>query len=452
VLLRVEIGQAGAGYLMRAPDLAADKGGVWLYRPCVVLLIAVTVILDGLDNQMLGLAAPALLREWGVARGVLGEVFALGFVGMAVGTLGAGHIGDARGRRIALLAGLAVFGVATLATGFAQSVWQLAALKALAGVGLGGVPGTAAAMIAEFSTARWRSLAVTFGVVCVSIGGILGGVAAASILPDLGWRWLFWCSGAGTLVVLMLLAVLLPESPGFLARRPARNVELARILARMGEAMPVRQDREDAIPPIRSLLKGDLARSTTGLSMAMLSGMFMIYLMFNWAPTMLAAQGFVLRDTSLGLTCYNVGGTVGAMLAALAIMAWGSRLTLPVMAGLGALVCIVLAFVPLGAGGQTAPMLIAMGLLGMTASAAQSAMFALGAHAFPLPLRARGMGVMGAAGRIGALVSALAGSWLVGGRSGFFGVLAALMIVNMLSFLAVRGHIPRLGRTKDLCR
>jgi AAHS family 4-hydroxybenzoate transporter-like MFS transporter len=56
---------------------------------------------------------------------------------------------------------------------FAGAVWQLALLKALAGVGLGGVPGTAAAMIAEFTTARWRSLAVTFGVVCVSIGGFL---------------------------------------------------------------------------------------------------------------------------------------------------------------------------------------------------------------------------------------------------------------------------------------
>jgi AAHS family 4-hydroxybenzoate transporter-like MFS transporter len=52
------------------------------------------------------------------------------------------------------------------------------------------------------------------------------------------------------------------------------------------------------------------------------------------------------------------------------------------------------------------------------------------------------MGLMGAAGRLGALVSALAGSWLVAGRSGFFAVLGGLMIVNMLSFLTVRGHIP----------
>lgn len=425
-------------------------GGLRFYRPGVVLLIALTVVLDGLDNQMLGLAAPALLHEWGLPRGVLGGIFALGFVGMALGTLGAGQIGDARGRRVALLLGVAVFGLATLATGFVSAVWQLAALKMLAGVGLGGVPGTAAAMIAEFTVARWRSLAVTFGVVCVSIGGILGGTAAAEILPALGWRWLFWSSGAGTLVIALALVRLLPESPGFLARHPARRAELAQVLGRLGEVLPPAASRSTVAPPLTDLLRGDLARSTLGLSTAMLSGMFLVYLMFNWAPTMLAAQGFALRDTSLGLTFYNIGGTTGALLAALSIMGLGSRFTLPTLAGLAVVVCAVLALAPFH--GEGLPMMIGLGLLGLTGSAAQSAMFALGAHAFPLPLRARGMGLMGAAGRIGALVSALAGSWLVAGRGGFFAVLGGLMIVNMLSFLTVRGHIPRLtrGRAEDL--
>ncbi|WP_241127487.1 MFS transporter [Novosphingobium terrae] len=426
------------------------KGAAGAYRLGVVLLVALTVVLDGLDNQMLGLAAPALLHEWGLERGVLGGIFALGFVGMALGTLAAGQIGDTRGRRIALLLGVAVFGLATLATGFASAVWQLALLKMLAGVGLGGVPGTAAAMIAEFSTARWRSLAVTFGVVCVSIGGILGGSAAAAILPALGWRWLFWCSGVLTLVVVLALIRLLPESPGFLARHPARRAELEQVLDRLGEMLP-RAERQE-VPPLGALLRGDLARSTLGLSLAMFSGMFLVYLMFNWAPTMLAAQGFALRDTSLGLTFYNIGGTTGALLAALAIMGLGSRVTLPALAGLAVLVCAFLAVAPLQAGNHNVLMMVGLGLLGLTGSAAQSAMFALGAHAFPLPLRARGMGVMGAAGRIGALVSAVAGSWLVAGRGGFFAALGGLLIVNLLSFLAVRGHIPPLGRgrAKDL--
>lgn len=189
-------------------DLPLSSFQIWS-----VLMIAATVILDGLDNQMLGLAAPSLLKEWGIDRAALGSVFALGFVGMAVGTLTSGWVGDRFGRRGALIIGVAIFGVATLLTGFSNALWQVAALKTLAGVGLGGVPGTASAMIAEFTPVRWRSVAVTFGVVCVSIGGILGGVAAALILPGLGWRWLFYIGGTVTMIFVAWLWFVLPESP-----------------------------------------------------------------------------------------------------------------------------------------------------------------------------------------------------------------------------------------------
>jgi AAHS family 4-hydroxybenzoate transporter-like MFS transporter len=419
-----------------------------------VLMIAATVILDGLDNQMLGLAAPSLLKEWGMEREALGSVFALGFVGMAIGTLTSGYVGDRFGRRGALIIGVAIFGIATLLTGFSAALWQVAALKTLAGVGLGGVPGTASAMIAEFTPVRWRSVAVTFGVVCVSIGGILGGVAAALILPDLGWRWLFYIGGSVTLVFVAFLYFILPESPRYLAQRPDRAAELDRILRRIGHPdpaaaahIPLGKDEAPRYEPMRNLFGIALLRDTLALSVAMFSGMFMIYLMFNWAPTMMFSAGFGLQTASLGLTSFNVGGTIGAMLASLAIIRFGSRPVLILMAVIGAAVCAALALLPISGGRNEAAILACLGALGLFASAAQSAMFAVGAHAFPTGLRARGLGLMGAAGRVGAIVSAMAGAMLIdGGNLGFFGALAALMLVNALGFIAVRGHIPRLTR------
>ena len=420
-----------------------------------VLLIAATVILDGLDNQMLGLAAPSLIREWGITRETLGFVFALGFVGMGGGTLASGWIGDRFGRRSALIAGVAVFGGATLLTGFSTTIVQVGTLKMLAGVGLGGIPGTAAAMISEFTPARWRSIAVTFGVVCVSIGGIVGGTAAALVLPLFGWRWLFYLAGGFTLAFVLLLLVLLPESPRYLARRPGRSGELTSTLRRMGHFDPIAAgtSSRDAPPadyvPLRAVLRGPLLRDAIALSAAMLSGMFMIYLMFNWAPTMLSSAGFSLASSSLGLTSFNTGGTIGAILAALAMVRFGSRAPLILMAFVGASVCAFLAVLPI-AGGRNEPLLLAgLCALGLFASAAQSAMFAVGAHAFPTDIRARGMGLMGAAGRVGAILSAFCGAWLVGaGNRGFFGALALLMIVNALGFIAVRGHIPRYATGK----
>jgi AAHS family 4-hydroxybenzoate transporter-like MFS transporter len=117
-----------------------------VFQIVAVLMIALSVILDGLDNQMLGLAAPSLIKEWGFAKEALGLVFALGFVGMGIGTLASGWIGDRHGRRVALLFGVITFGIATILTGLATSVTQIAILKTLAGVGLGGIPGTAAGL------------------------------------------------------------------------------------------------------------------------------------------------------------------------------------------------------------------------------------------------------------------------------------------------------------------
>lgn len=425
------------------------------YQIWSVLMTAAAVVLDGLDNQMLGLAAPSLIAEWGISRDTLGMVFALGFVGMAIGTLVSGVIGDLFGRRGALLIGVGIFGVATLVTGFSASLWQVAFLKFLAGVGLGGVPGTASAMIAEFTPARWRSQAVTFGVVCVSIGGVLGGLAAAAILPSLGWRWLFYLGGGITMAFVAYLWLVLPESPQYLLDRGNRRAEFEKVMARIGHPDPaslVPQGAGGEVEkmPFSALFGAAHLRDTLALALAMFSGMFMIYLMFNWAPTMLTSSGYDLQAASLGLTSFNMGGVIGAILASFAIIKLGSRVTLVTMATVGMLVCSALAVMPMTGGANETPMLGLLIAMGLFASAAQSAMFAVGAHAFPTGVRARGLGTMGVAGRAGAIVSAVAGAWLIGGGAQmFFGSLAVLMLVNAIGFLVVRSHIPRLTRKQD---
>jgi AAHS family 4-hydroxybenzoate transporter-like MFS transporter len=180
----------------------------------------------------------------------------------------------------------------------------------------------------------------------------------------------------------------------------------------------------------------------------MLSGMFLVYLMFNWAPTMLAAQGFALRDTSLGLTFYNIGGTTGALLAALAIMGLGSRVTLPVLAGLAVLVCAFLALAPLQGAGL--PMMIGLGLLGLTGSAAQSAMFALGAMPFPAAARA-GHGADGGGGA-DRCPGQRAGRLVAGGGTGAFSLCWAADDRQHAEFSDRARSYPRLarGRTEDL--
>src|SRR3954471_4335361 len=95
---------------------AAAEDGPWTrYQKWLVCMTAITVVFDGMDNQLLGITIPALIADWHITRAAFAPVVSLGLVGMMVGGALAGFWGDRVGRRVALLASIAVFGVCTFA-------------------------------------------------------------------------------------------------------------------------------------------------------------------------------------------------------------------------------------------------------------------------------------------------------------------------------------------------
>jgi len=88
--------------------------GTWTpYQKFVVAMVATALMLDGLDAQLLGLAIPALMRDWSLTRADLTPIAALSLVGMAIGATFGGWLGDRIGRRKGLILSVAVFGIAT---------------------------------------------------------------------------------------------------------------------------------------------------------------------------------------------------------------------------------------------------------------------------------------------------------------------------------------------------
>src|SRR5215471_2612824 len=92
------------------------------YQKLLVLAAAMTIILDGLDNQLLAAALPALMREWHLARPAFVPVQTAGMVGMMVGGFIGGFVGDRFGRRVALLGSVVAFGLLTIAVASADNV------------------------------------------------------------------------------------------------------------------------------------------------------------------------------------------------------------------------------------------------------------------------------------------------------------------------------------------
>ncbi len=440
---------------MKTVDVGAviDEGRWTGYQKLLVFGTALTIILDGVDNQLLPNTIPTLITEWGQPRSAFSNALASGPFGMMIGGLLGGVMGDRLGRRAALLSSVVTFAVVTLAIAFVNSIDMLLALRFLAGVGLGGAMPNAATLASEYVPRRQRPFAVTLTIVCIPLGGFIAAELAARIIPAYGWRSLFMVGGIVPLVLAVVLWKVLPESPRFLAQRRERWPELTRVLRRIGHDIPADVSYvEAAVPgaaPRKKASLGDVFAPAFLRDTAGLWGSFFFCLMVNYVaiqlvPAMLAGGGFTQPAASRGLTMVNIGGVIGAVLGALLIQRLGSRITMLGMTAVAIVCSLVMAGMRLDPADPVALMgmfLLTGGLL----NAVQTTMYALAAHVYPTEIRSTGVGAAVAFGRIGNVLAVYVGSYALdtGGSPGYFTSWAVLMGLVFLSLAIVQRHVPR---------
>ena len=418
------------------------------FHQWVIFLTALTIIFDGVDNQLLGIVIPTLMREWGVPRTAFAPLVSLGYLGMMIGGAVAGVAGDRFGRRTALLGSMAVFGAMTLAAVTATAPAQLGWLRLLAGIGLGGAMPNAAALVAEFVPLRQRPIAVTVTIVCVPLGATIAGLLGIRLLPVVGWRLLFLAGGVVPLAAAAILWRLLPESPRFLARDRPRWPELVRLLARMGHPVGERatfiDSTERAVEraSIRAVFGPDFRVDTIALWAAFFCCLLAVYSGFSWLTTLLSGAGFTPSTANTGITAFNLGGVAGALVGGIAIARVGSRISMLSMAAVAIMSALVLSRMSLSPAADVV-IITWLTVLGAMINGVQTTMYALAAHVYPGPVRATGVGTAVAFGRIGAVLSGYAGSWAIGfrGSASFFGLIATAMLATLIALAVVRRHV-----------
>jgi MFS transporter, AAHS family, 4-hydroxybenzoate transporter len=427
-----------------------DSSSWSAYQKLVTALAAVALIFDGFDIQILGFAIPSLMHDWHVPRGNFGPVLAVGLAGMAIGGPLLGYCGDRFGRRISLIACVTIFGVATIGTAFVHGFFGLTALRVLTGIGTGGALPNVSALVAEFAPLRRRASAVKLTILCLPLGGMLGGMLAAWVLPRFGWRGLYAAGGSLPLVFAAIMSLALPESPMFLARHSAKWDQLIRLLNRMGHAISVGSSFADPAEhaetkkrSLRALFAPVLARETVGLWIAFFFCLGSIYLVFGWLPTMLTTRGLSIATASTGLAAYNFGGVIGILIWAVLVPILGSRG--PMLSG--ALACAVsalaLLLVPIQVHGEHWLLILCLGINGLLANAVQTSMYALAAHVYPTGIRATGVAYSSAMGRTGGLLASLFGSHIIQvGPAAYWESLAVAMVVAAGGLAWVRSHYP----------
>ena len=169
-----------------------------------------------------------------------------------------------------------------------------------------------------------------------------------------------------------------------------------------------------------------------------------MYLGFSWLTSLLTGAGFDPATANTGITAFNLGGVLGALVGGMAISRFGSRkamLTMTAIAIAGAGGLAVMEISP------AVPLLTIMAMLALTGSminGVQTTMYALAAHIYPTAVRATGVGTAVAFGRIGAVMTGFIGSWAaeLGGTHAFFTVIAGMMVLTFIALALVRRHVP----------
>jgi AAHS family 4-hydroxybenzoate transporter-like MFS transporter len=398
-------------------DVAAfiDAQPVGAFQVKLLLTCAAVLFLDGFDTTAIGYVAPALAKEWNLARGALGPVFSAGLFGLMIGALLLGPLADRIGRKKIIILSTLAFGVGTLITAFVNDVNTLFAVRLLTGLGLGGAMPNTVALTSEFSPHRRRATMVMVMFVGFSIGAALGGLLAAALIPQFGWRSVFVVGGAAPLVLAPILTLRLPESVRFLALAGDAHQRVAQLLVLVDPKAAFAQGTRFAVNepalaglPVRHLFQGGRTAATLLLWIVFFMSLLDIYFLSNWLPTVLNDLGASISEAAAIGSMLQIGGVVGTFALGSIIDRFSFRAL--------ALVYFIAVFA-VGAIGQLGHsavfVTIAIFVAGFCIVGGQIAANALAAGFYPTSVRATGVGWALGIGRIGSIVGPLVGGVLL---------------------------------------
>jgi EmrB/QacA subfamily drug resistance transporter len=176
-------------------------------KPLILISLLLAAFVINLDTTIVNVALPTLVRELHASNSQLQwvvDAFNLLFAGSVLAT---GSLSDRVGRKGMLLAGLSLFGLASVAGGLTGSPGQLIGARAVMGVGAAMVfPSTLSLIANVFTERRERALAIGLWGAITGVAIALGPIVGGWLLEVFGWRSIFFAMApiaavAGVLVV-----------------------------------------------------------------------------------------------------------------------------------------------------------------------------------------------------------------------------------------------------------
>jgi AAHS family 4-hydroxybenzoate transporter-like MFS transporter len=399
---------------LSATETALENQRIGGLQIRVAALCALIQICDGYDIGSIGYAVPSLTHAWNLPGPAFTTAFLWSSIGIMVGALAAGPIGDRVGRKPLLLVSVTIFGIASLFSAFAPSLVVLSILRFFTGLGIGGAFPGAATLAGDYAPHRLRATMIMATFTGAPLGGFVGGQIIAVLLPHFGWPVIFILGGVFPLVLVAVLALWLPESPHFLARKAHLSPREAALLERLNIAAGRGEGHRVDVAlgnPIRMLFGEGYALQTILLWIIFFCSLMNLFLFGYWLPEVLHLIGMTPAQAVFASSLRDLGAILAVLYLGLLIDRIGPERSLAFHYLAGAVFIAVISL---------SGAILAYGILlaiiffcGMTIIGSQTGANATCGKLYPARMRTSGLGWALGIGRLGGIAAPVLGGYLL---------------------------------------
>lgn len=261
---------------------------------------------DGADLMVLSYSLSSIQREFSLTNIQAGALGSITLAGMAIGGLFSGWAADRYGRVRTVVWTIAIFSVGTAALGTASGYTDFAVMRFISSLALGALYAVCNTLVAEYVPTERRTTVLATLQAGFSVGYLLATLLAGWIVPEYGWRSLFYIAIL-PVIPAVLMQYLVPEPPSWVAAREWR-------LRNMRHEPPASGQKS------KSRIVGNPAHRNMFLLWVLTAGLlqFGYYGVNNWMPSYLEKE---LNLNFASMTGYMVG-TYCAMIFGKVLAGW----------------------------------------------------------------------------------------------------------------------------------
>ncbi len=370
-----------------------------------VALCFLVAVVEGFDIQAMGVAAPRLAPQFGFDPQQMGWIFAISNIGLVIGASLGGWLADKVGRKPVFIAAVVSFGIFTLLTSLVGTFGALFAVRFCAGLGFGAALPNMMALAAEVSVPEKRASTAAVMFCGMPVGGGTSALMTQLLPAGFEWQVLFEIGGILPLLLAPAIYFLMPET----LVKPASGTRRTSVFA--------------------ALFGDGRAPVTLLLWLAFLPTLLILYLILNWLPTLVVANGLDRAVAPQASLAFNWASVVGALVFGWAVDRMDTRWPM-LLAYFG----LIVSLIALSVSNGLAITLFLSGAAGFFLLGANYALYGVAATYYPQNVRGTGSGASVAVGRIGSIFGPLLAGVLLGS-----GTSAAGVVQYMVPVAAVAG-------------